>query len=251
LIDVGEWPAELVDRCVIAVHREVVRRHGDVVRPIVQSWGLAMPGIVIDLAEFIVADALTDDVVRGRYPFLPTDVIAASLDRRPPDDLLMPQLQSILRTRAATADELWGSSCDEVAAALVGASAALTASSQPLAVAYRSLPSPDGAAARVHHLLTGLRYERLAAHVAACDAAGLRGADSVVLTKVWSGEPLDDRPTRLVDEGLVDASGAITDAGRSARDRIEAETDAACIPMWRAIEDPMAWRLALERLAAA
>lgn len=208
-----------------------------------------MPGIVIDLAEFIVAGALTDEVVRGRYPFLPPEIVAASLDQRPADEVLVPQLRSILRARLETAVELWRSVAAEVSIAAAGASDALAAARQPFACAFRSLPRPDVAAARAHHLLTGLRYERLSAHVAACESAGVRGSDAVVLTRAWSGEPLDDRPTSLADRGLIGPDGAITDAGRDVRDRIEADTERACQPMWRAVGDPVAWRTALGRLA--
>ncbi len=245
----GPWPWELVDRCVIAVHRAVPQRHGDVVRPIVQSWDVPMPGVVIDLAEFILADALTDEVVRWRYPFLPPDVVTASLARRPVDDVLEPQLRSVLAARSATADELWQHVGEQLAVVLAGASAALDAARRPLACALRALSPPATDAARTHHVLTGLRYERLGAHAAACADAGLTWADAVALTLAWSGAPLDDRPQTLVDRGLVAADGAITRQGRSLRDRIEARTDAACEPMARAIDDLASWTDAMTLLA--
>ena len=242
-------PSVIVDSLVVSVHRAVMPRHGDALRAIVERWNLSAPGIVVDLAEFVLADALTPEVAVWRYPFLPDGVVAESIGAMPSTGVLRTDLPAFLDARAEVAASMWGVHGDLVETAIAGATTALAAAARPLAIAARSLPEPDDRCLRLHHLLTGLRYERLGAHVEACDAAGLRRSDAVVLTKAWSGERLDDRPTQLTDLGLLDADRSLTAAGRRVRDRIEAATEAGCEPMWAAVPDRAGWVSVLAELA--
>lgn len=51
-----------------------------------------------------------------------------------------------------------------------------------------------------------------------------------IRSRAWSGDDLDAAEERLVARGLV-AGGALTDAGREAREAVEARTDDACRPI--------------------
>ena len=240
--------SSLVDELVIAVHRRVAVDHGVEVRPIVQGWGVPMPGVAIDLAEFVVGGTLTSSIAEARFPFVPADQLATALDALPVGAAFAGDLERIIDLISETARALWRDS-DAVGAAATGAAEALDAATRPLVTAYQSLPVPADPPHRLHHLLTGLRYACLDAHVAGCDYAGMSRADAVALTAAWSGDDLDDWPTTLVDRGLLDDARRLTDVGQRCRDDIEAATDAACEPMWAAVTDLDGWVDGLRRLA--
>ena len=163
-------------------------------------------------------------------------------------DSIEPDLRQFLDARAETAADRWAKRDDNVERAIAGAVEAFGAAVQPLAVAFRALRLPDARPMQLHHLLTGLRYERLGAHVAACDRAGLTRPGAVGLSTAWSGSDVAEHPDALVEHGLFDTAG-ITTAGRMLRDRIEAETEAGCEAMWSGVADVDGWTTALDTLA--
>ena len=220
---VTEPISELVDSLVIGVHMAVPGRHGASLRPILERWALPNPGVAIDLAEFVLAGSLTDDVALARFPFLPPNTVIDGLSAVRAVGPIAPDLQSFLDTRAETAAVMWPDIAS-IERATIGAIEALGAAVRPLAVAYRALPLPDRPPMRLHHLLTGLRYERLGAHVQACDRAGLTRPGAVALSTAWSGE-----------------GGPISAAERELRNRIEVETETGCEPMWSAVTDLDGW----------
>ncbi len=207
-----------------------------------------MPGLMIDLAEFALDGSLTDDVATARFPFLPADEVSIGLAAARSTNGIDDDLRPFLEARAETAAAMWSAHDGSVRRAITGAVDALASATQPLAVSYRALALPDEMPARLHHLLTGLRYERLGAHVEACDRAGLERDDAEVLSAAWATQWVDDAPERLTDLGLLDADGGITADGRELRDRIESETDAGCESMWASIADLDGWISALSAL---
>ena len=97
---------------------------------------------------------------------------------------------------------------------------------------------PGGGLDRLFRLGDILREYRGDSHNAAWVAAGLDAVEITLLTELWWGLPLNayaptrgftdeqraDAVARLQDRGLLDGE-AITDAGRAAREAIEAATD--------------------------
>ena len=89
-----------------------------------------------------------------------------------------------------------------------------------------------------------LREYRGDSHVAAWTSAGFDAAEIGLLTepywglpmrtyvrsRAWSDDQLDGAEQRLIERGLA-ADGALTDAGRDAREAIELATDRACQPI--------------------
>ena len=59
-----------------------------------------------------------------------------------------------------------------------------------------------------------------------------------VRSRAWSDQALDAAEERLVGRGLV-AEGALTPAGREAREAVEVATDAACAPIVAALGDDL------------
>jgi hypothetical protein len=60
---------------------------------------------------------------------------------------------------------------------------------------------------------------------------------SYVRTRAWSSAALDAGTERLRARGLVDSEGALSDAGRAAREAVEVVTDAQCQPILDALGD--------------
>lgn len=110
---------------------------------------------------------------------------------------------------------------------------------RPLYAALRALPVPEEPVARLWHAATLLREHRGDGHVAALVAAGIGGTEAHVLHALSEGIPAEkfgrvhhlpgDRLAGVVDgmrvRGLVDASGWLSAAGRSTKERIESLTD--------------------------
>ncbi|MFG1819574.1 MarR family transcriptional regulator [Kribbella sp. NPDC049174] len=115
-----------------------------------------------------------------------------------------------------------------------------------LYAALRSLPVPDEPVARLWHAATLLREHRGDGHLAALVSAGIGGQEAHVLHALSLGmapeeygrlNPLTpDQLAAVVDglraRGLVDASAALTAAGRETKDRIESITDVLAAPAY-------------------
>jgi len=222
-----------VDRLVIGVHRAVMVEHRSRIRDLAETLGVASPGHFYDLAEFLAAGACTVDIARRRFRYDQDDTAAALVaglaDRHLLDEQLRPAASlldataTILRLRADVAMELWGT---DLVVAISGAARALAAASGALVEAFSTLPEPSGPAPRLHHLLTGLRYARFDAHIAAWEEAGLTAAEVVALGSAVASAPVSPPPPGLVAGGWLTADGVATVEGRTARSAIEARTDA-------------------------
>lgn len=130
------------------------------------------------------------------------------------------------------------------------ATAPLTFAGRPMFAGLRALPSPPDGIGRMWRLGDELREFRGDAHIAASAAAGFDGCQLQVLTercagmpprsyaagRGWSGDQLGAAESRLQERGLLDGDAA-TDAGRAARDAVEAETDRLCRAMTDALGD--------------
>jgi hypothetical protein len=122
---------------------------------------------------------------------------------------------------------------------------------RPLFAANLALPWPDDPVARLWHAATLLREQRGDAHVAVLVANGISGRESNVLhsladrvprefivkSRHYDEEEWRDCTRRLVERGLVDGAGALTDAGRDLKQRIEDTTDALALPAFDALDD--------------
>lgn len=117
---------------------------------------------------------------------------------------------------------------------------AVDATGRVLFAALRAQPRLTDPYARLWRAADLVREHRGDGHIAACVAAGLDPVRMGILMEVWLGYPVgeysgtrawpqeaaDAGVARLEADGLL-AGGAITDAGRAARDAIEDATDTA------------------------
>jgi hypothetical protein len=113
---------------------------------------------------------------------------------------------------------------------------------RPLYAGHAALSWPEPAHLQLWHAATLLREHRGDGHIAALVLAGLSGLDASITyvatgkgmsedlqrqTRGYTEEEWASAKQRLVDDGLLDPSGGLTDRGQALRDGIEAQTDAA------------------------
>lgn len=127
-----------------------------------------------------------------------------------------------------------------------------------LAAANASVPLPADPFVALWQQITVLREWRGDAHLVVLADNGLGPCDCVVLhtaagglptalirtTRRWTDEEWEAATARLVARGWLDGEGAVTGEGATARERIEAETDAHCAPLWEPLGAAGARRLA-------
>jgi len=123
-------------------------------------------------------------------------------------------------------------------------------SGRPLFLANREVPVPSDPVEALWLAATCLREHRGDGHVSVLTAAGLDGCEALVLfaasegmepelfqtARGWSAEEWTDAGGRLASRGLF-GDGALTEAGRALRNRIEADTDALAAAPFGALPD--------------
>jgi hypothetical protein len=120
--------------------------------------------------------------------------------------------------------------------------AAAPPSGRPLFAANQALPVPDDPVERLWQACTATREHRGDGHVAALVAADLDGCEALVLfgadeanppgdllreSRGWTAEEWSAAVARLVERGLIDDTGRLTDAGVALRAAVETATDVA------------------------
>ncbi|GAA1867420.1 hypothetical protein GCM10009836_54790 [Pseudonocardia ailaonensis] len=138
----------------------------------------------------------------------------------------------------------------EVAAALEEACAVVDVTARPLFAALRAQPPLADPFGRLWRAADLVREHRGDAHLGAVVAAGLDPVRAGILAELWVGYPVgeysatrgwpseraDAALARLESDGLV-AAGALTSAGRTLRDEIEAATDRSQEDLLAALPD--------------
>ena len=126
---------------------------------------------------------------------------------------------------------------------------ACTVPGRALFAANAALAWPAEPHLAVWHGLTCLREHRGDGHNAALTAAGIDGCQAHVLagaaggaprdvtqpTRGWSDDQWDAATRELVERGILDPAGAITDAGRNLHAQVEQRTDELALAPWRTL----------------
>jgi hypothetical protein len=120
------------------------------------------------------------------------------------------------------------------------ATTVLTLEGRPLYAAYAALAWPEPAHLQLFHAVTLLRESRGDGHIAALVLAGLSGIEAFATylplaahippkpyrqSRGWSDEEWDETVATLVDRGLLDPTGALTERGAALREDLEVQTD--------------------------
>ncbi len=161
---------------------------------------------------------------------------------------------------AVAALRRYGLSDDGVSeAAELAAKAARSAplDGRPLFAANAALPWPTEPLATLWHATTLLREQRGDAHVAVLTSSGLSGRECNVLhaaagrvpqemimrSRDYDEEQWRHYQDRLVTRGLLDSHGALTDAGREFKQRLEDTTDEVALSALDGLDDAEVDRL--------
>jgi len=128
---------------------------------------------------------------------------------------------------------------------------------RPLFAANVALNWPDEPVAKLWHAVTLLREQRGDGHVAVLATLGVSGRESNVLhaaagrvpqemimrSRDYDEQKWDHYRERLARRGLLDGDGALTDAGRDLKQRIEDATDRLALSALDALDDEEVERL--------
>ena len=179
-------------------------------------------------------------VAASAFAWFQPDVVVAVVEAAraaaPPDRLVQVRDEA---TTASLRGVLGDDDPSEVADLLADAAAAADGTGRPLFSGLRGRGRPDDPVQRLWWACGLVREHRGDSHVAAANAAGLGPVEMNVLTELWLGMPLlsytgtrawppeamEAAVASLTARGWV-ADGALTDAGRAAREDVEARTDA-------------------------
>ena len=184
----------------------------------------------------------------GFAPFAVELGMAGAWDKVSPEDLLAARYRAADRALRRTCGDL----CDdpslvEAAELFRTATTGLPYAGRPLYAANAALPWPEPPHLAVWHGQTLAREFRGDGHLAALVAQGITAPQSLVLngayagrgmadflkqTRAWSPEEWQQGVDQLVARGWLTPDEGLTDAGRAAREELEAQTDALAVPMW-------------------
>ena len=145
-------------------------------------------------------------------------------------------------------DTVDGPEVAELAALTATATEGCTPEGRPLYAAHATLGMPSEPHLAMWHAATLLREHRGDGHVAALLRAGLDPLAALIThtatgrgftpaaaqaTRGWSGEQWDRRRDELVEDGVVNDDGTLTDDGERLRAQVEADTDTMAAAPWR------------------
>jgi hypothetical protein len=197
-------------------------------------------------------------VTAAFYNFTPERVakaLPAAWEIASPSELLRVRQES-----AVAALRRYGVTDDEAGAAAELAEKAARGApldARPLFAANRALDWPGEPVAKLWHAVTLLREQRGDAHVAVLCSLDVSGRESNVLhaaagrvprEMIMRGRDYDEQQwahyrSRLADRGLLDAEGALTDAGQDLKQRIEDTTDRLALSALDVLDDDEVERL--------
>ena len=135
--------------------------------------------------------------------------------------------------------------------------AGLDLGGKPLAASNAALALPGDSLMALWQQVTVLREWRGDVHIALLVTNEVGPCDCLVLqvgtgrfpfkiakaTRQWDDDAWAESIARLAARGWVDGEGAMTSAGTAERERIEADTNRLCAPIWQPIGDVGAARL--------
>lgn len=190
------------------------------------------------------------------YNFSPAAVLPAMAgvwDTASPAVLQAARFRAAQRAMQRTGVALSDAEIAEARAVLDPVVAGLDLAGKPLAAANAAVALPDDALTALWQQITVIREWRGDVHIAALVANGIGPCDCMVLqvgtgrfpagvaraTRQWNDEQWAASVARLGEQGWTSADGALTDLGVSERERIEADTDRLCAPIWEGV-DPAA-----------
>ena len=257
---VGDVAAE-IDRLVVSGFEDAGRR-------VAEGFGFANahPGLLVGVGSALATGPTPVSALAATYPYLPQHLFDALVENNRDEGVIsiddgVMSLTAAGRVEAdrvvacfiAAADEMWAgrdlAQLEDSSAAVVGHARSLAVLFDPSAFAVQgALTDQPTQAARVFRNLAAARYWRADAHRAAWTDAGLSVQEAHALIRLWDldrgvvriGQG-EERPGRTGVSGLtakgLAAGETISDAGRTLRIAIEADTDARTEPIYARLDD--------------
>jgi hypothetical protein len=186
------------------------------------------------------------------HPGMVSRSIPAAWHAARPDTFLAVRLSSVdAALRRLLGSVVESAELVELAELTRAAATAAPVAGRPLAAANAALDWPAEPHLALWQAQTLLRESRGDGHVAAlvsadldpCEALVAFAADGRAVPEAlrqgrgWSAEEWAASAERLVDRGLLDAAGALTDTGADLRRWVEDTTDLGVAPAWAALGD--------------
>lgn len=192
------------------------------------------------------------------HPGMVSRSIPAAWQVAQPETYLAVRLSSVdAALRRLLAEVVDSAELAELAELARAAATAAPVAGRPLAAANAALDWPEEPHLALWQAQTLLRESRGDGHVAALVSAGLDpcaalvafAADGRVVSDAlrqnrgWSEEEWEAASGRLVDRGLLDGTGALTEAGADLRRWVEDTTDLGVASTWAALGDQRCERI--------
>ncbi|HZX53583.1 MAG TPA: hypothetical protein VFE86_02835 [Ilumatobacteraceae bacterium] len=205
--------------------------------------------------------AVTDDVVIATfYNFSPLAIRSAMpgmWDAASPTEWQQARFRAVDRALQRVGAQLPAEDIEEARALIDPVVNGLNIGGKPLAAGNAAVALPDDPMVALFQQITVVREWRGDAHIAVLVANEVAPCDCLVwsvstgrfplriaqVTRRWTEDEWAAAQDRLRSHGWLDAEGAVTPAGAEERDRLEAETDRLCEPIWEPIDDDGARRL--------
>jgi len=185
-------------------------------------------------------------VVATFYNFSPTHVakaIPSVWEVTTPEQIIAARFEVVdAAMQRLLGDEIRSDEMAEAAALARTAAEAADVVGRPLFAGHAALDWPEPPHLQLWHAATLLREHRGDGHIAALVLAGLSGPEAAITysatgksmnekllrsTRGYTEEQWEGVKNALRAKGLLDAEGVLTDAGKTLREGIEAQTDTA------------------------
>lgn len=240
--------ATQVDRLVWSVNDLASFVPDPVVAAVIASSDEEMSRSISHFAVFWLEAPLELPLAEQRFPYDPSGRVRGHFHSLSVADLLeetsagwepilglVPTLERVVSARRDASAALWKNDL-LTCIALVERVTSSIGPDHPVAHRHAALSGSDEPPLRLFDRMTTLRYLRQHDHVESWSSAGMQADEMVVLTRLIGGDT-PEVPHSLVDRGLVDASGSVTDSGKALWRDIESETNRRNVETWSTLDD--------------
>jgi hypothetical protein len=206
--------------------------------------------------------AVPDEVIVATFynfsPLAVTSAMPGVWEAASPESLQAARFRVVGRALQRVRVDLSTEQIAEARALIDPVVAGVELAGRPLAAANAAVALPDDPLVALWQQVAVLREWRGDVHIALLVTNEIGPCDCLVLqvssgrfplriaqvTRRWDETQWAAAVDRLVGRGWLAADGAMTPAGTAERERLEAETDRLCAPIWQPVGDAGAARLA-------